>query len=238
MTLHYISTTPAVQDRLLREIYSAIAEGRISRPVIKDSEARQLPYLQATIKEGLRMYPPVTGLLAKQTPPDGAYIDDRFAPPGTWIAWNSWGMMRDQSIFGIDAEIFRPERWLPPSGPSAAKDTARLDRMTETIGLVFGYGRFGCLGRGVAYMELNKAIIELLLRFTIQPINIGRPFVEKCVGFFLHTEMYFRVTRRETPEETSSEATPSSVGAEESSTVATVTDTATEEASRPTTIST
>lgn len=163
------------------------------------------------------MYPPVTGLLAKQTPKEGAYIDGKFAPSGTWIAWNSWGIMRDQDIFGIDAEVFRPERWVQIDG--SAEERARVDRMTETVGLVFGYGRFGCLGRGVATMELNKGIIEVrvamllrvtvnlienaefgaqtLLRFELQSTNPSHPFVERCVGFFLHEKMSFRISARE-----------------------------------------
>lgn len=159
MTLHFIVTTPSVQSRLLNEFYAANAAGRVSRPVIQDSEARQMPYLQACIKEGLRMYPPVTGLLAKAAPPEGAYIDNKFVRGGTQIAWNSWGIMREKEIFGVDCEIFRPERWLQKDGSEDEK--ARIARMTETVGLVFGYGRFGCLGRGVAMQELNKGIIEV-----------------------------------------------------------------------------
>lgn len=163
LTLHFISTNPHVLSRLLAEANAGIEAGRISRPVIKDAEARQLPYLQACIKEGLRIYPPVTGLLAKEVPRGGATIDvdgiDKFAPEGTQIGWNSWGMMRQESIFGSDVEIYRPERWLPKD--SSEKERDRIHRMTETVSLAFGYGRFGCLGRGVATMELNKAIIEV-----------------------------------------------------------------------------
>ena len=159
MTLHYICTSPPVQSRLLSEVRTAIAQGRVSRPVILDTEARQLPYLQACIKEGLRLYPPVTGLLAKQVPPGGATIDGKFAPAGTWIGQNSWGMQRNRDIYGADVEVYRPERWFPAD--SSAAERSRVDRMTDTVGLVFGYGRFGCLGRGVAMMELNKALVEV-----------------------------------------------------------------------------
>jgi len=159
MTLHYVCTTPDVQARLLAEVREAIAAGRVSRPVIRDQEARHLPYLQACIKEGLRVYPPVTGLLAKQVPPEGVTIDGKFAPGGTWIGQNPWGMQRNKAIYGVDVEIFRPERWLQKD--DSAEEKARVDRMTDTVGLVFGYGRFGCLGRGVATMELNKALIEV-----------------------------------------------------------------------------
>ena len=199
LTLHFICTAPPILERLLAEVEAAIAAGKISRPIIKDSEARQLPYLQACIKEGLRVYPPVTGLMAKLVPKGGVTIDvdgvERFVPGGVQIAWNSWGMMRDQSIFGADCEIYRPERWLPKD--NSEKEQARIGKMTETVSMVFGTGRFGCLGRGVATMELNKAIIETLLRFNLQPVSLAKPFNEMVVGFYVHTDMEFVLTKRD-----------------------------------------
>jgi cytochrome P450 len=159
MTLHFISTTPHVHSRLVAEFKTALAKGKVTRPVIRDAEAREMPYLQACVKEGLRMYPPVTGLLAKAVPPEGATIGGKFVKGGTQISWNSWGMQRDKEIYGIDPEVFRPERWLLRD--ASETEIKRVERMTETVTLVFGYGRFGCLGRGVATMELNKGIIEV-----------------------------------------------------------------------------
>ncbi|KAI9709953.1 MAG: hypothetical protein M1820_003031 [Bogoriella megaspora] len=204
-TLYYISSNPAVYDNLMSEARSAIAAGAASRPMIKDSEARRLPYLQACIKEGLRMYPPVTGLMAKQVPPEGAQIEPgKFAPAGTWIATNFWGMQRNPDIFGTDAEIYKPERWIARQDPDTKETTQseikRVERMTETVGMVFGYGRFGCLGRGVAMMELNKGLIETLLRFDLQVVDPTKPFIERCVGFFLHTDMMFQITHHRTKE--------------------------------------
>lgn len=163
LTLHFISTSPPVLARLLAEVEAAVTAGQITRPIIRDSEARKLPYLQACIKEGLRVYPPVTGLMAKLVPDPGVTIevdgDERFVPSGTQIAWNTWGLMRDKEIFGPDCEIYRPERWLAKN--DSDKERERVAKMTETVSLCFGTGRFGCLGRGVATMELNKAIIEV-----------------------------------------------------------------------------
>lgn len=168
IALWFVSTTPPVLSRLLTEAEAGIEAGRISRPVIKDSEARQLPYLQACIKESFRMYPPVTGLMAKRVPDPGAMIEvdgvEKWASGGTQVGWNSWGMMHDPKIFGADAEIFRPERWLVRDGYDVEKEKQRVGRMNDTVTLCFGYGRFGCLGRGVATMELNKAVIEVSRR--------------------------------------------------------------------------
>lgn len=161
MALFFISTNPLVESRVLAEARAAIKNGKMSRPLIKDAEARQLPYLQACIKETLRMYPPITGLLAKEVPPGGALIDGKFAPAGTWIGQNAWGMQRNTDIYGVDVAVYRPERWLHANKSPAEK--TKIDRMNDTVALVFGYGRFGCLGRGVATMELNKAVIEASL---------------------------------------------------------------------------
>jgi hypothetical protein len=62
--------------------------------------------------------------------------------------------MRRSDIFGDDAALFRPERWL--GGDS------RLIRHREKVWeLSFSHGRFVCLGRPIALMELNKVFVEV-----------------------------------------------------------------------------
>ena len=63
-------------------------------------------------------------------------------------------MLRDKDVFGVDADMFRPERWLREDGKVLAVMEATLD-------LCFGVGRWGCLGRGIAEIELNKAVFEV-----------------------------------------------------------------------------
>jgi cytochrome P450 len=83
MLLHVL-TNPMILGKLHAEIDNGIREGRISAP-IRDVEARELPYLQACIKEALRLWPPVTGLLQKVTPPEGDTVEGKFIPGGTFI---------------------------------------------------------------------------------------------------------------------------------------------------------
>jgi cytochrome P450 len=112
--------------------------------------------------------------MAKRVPDGGARIEvdgvEKFAPGGTQIGWNSWGMMHDPEIFGADCEVFRPDRWLHRD--ASEKEAARIVRMTETVTLNFGSGRFGCLGRGVATMELNKAVVEVSLILQLQKDHV------------------------------------------------------------------
>lgn len=153
MTLLCLITTPTSYTTLQREIDSAMAAGKISSP-IAESEAKKLPYLQAVIREGLRMYPPVTGLGSKQVPKGGDIINGQFVPEGTQVGTNYFGLMRSKSVWGNDADLFRPERWL-----EAKEDQLKV--MNGVADLAFGYGKYSCLGKPVAMMELNKIFVEV-----------------------------------------------------------------------------
>lgn len=204
MTIFHVVTSQECVEKLLQELdaagYPVPHPDEIGEiPIIADADARRLPYLQACIKEGLRLYPPVTGLLSKQTPPEGDVISVRYSdgstkdlpvPGDVSIGWNSYGMLRSKHIFGEDAELFKPERWLKAVGPVEARD------MDDIVSLVFGYGRFGCLGKPVAMLELNKAVPELIRRFKWRSVRPERPWGGISAGFWLQEDMPFVVTKR------------------------------------------
>lgn len=100
------------------------------------------------------MYPPGTSLVLKKVPKGGDIIHGTFVPEGTRIAHSVWTLMRDVSIFGKDVEVFRPERWLEA-------DEQKRAEMERTVDLGFGYGRWLCVGKVLAYMELNKVLVEV-----------------------------------------------------------------------------
>jgi len=134
-------------------LLSEISTSEISTP-ITNAESLTLPYLQAVIFEGLRFYPPFTGWPFKVVPPEGDSIDGKFIPGGTRLSPNFPALMRLKHIFGEDVEVFRPERWL-----DGDKDkVAEMRRVTE---MVFGYGRWGCAGRHLAFLELGKVFVEV-----------------------------------------------------------------------------
>lgn len=145
--------TPTAYATLRNEIDQGVTRGQISSP-ISNSEAKQLPYLQAVIREGLRMYPPVVGLGNKQVPKGGDVLNGYFVPEGTQIGHNFPGIMRSKRIWGEDAHVFRPERWLE-------FDDEELKAMCGVVDLAFGYGKYQCLGKPIAMMELNKVFCEV-----------------------------------------------------------------------------
>lgn len=150
----HIITSPQVYSTLQAEIDDATVNNKISSPVVRNTEARTLPYLQAVVREGLRIFPPATGLGSKLVPPGGDTFKGVFLPGGTKVGANYWAFLRRTDVFGPDATLFRPERWLE-AGP---EQLANMEKVQE---LVWGYGKYVCLGRSVALIELNKIFVEV-----------------------------------------------------------------------------
>ena len=65
-----------------------------------------------------------------------------------------WGLMHRKDVFGQDADLFRPERWLETSGE-------QLSRMVKVIDLSWGYGKYQCLGMNLARSEIQKVLFEV-----------------------------------------------------------------------------
>ncbi|KAF6818063.1 cytochrome P450 [Colletotrichum plurivorum] len=185
-TLLYLMTNPRAYQRLQREIDEAAASGQISAPITNE-EAKSLPYLQAVIQEGLRIFSPSGSLLTKQAPPEGHEFKGHRIPGGVNIGQSTWAMMRRKDIFGEDADVFRPERFLEA-------DPKRRDEMEKVVDLNFGYGRWGCSGKPVALMELNK--VFLLRYFDFQLCDPSNPWAVKTYPVLVTRNMNVIVTER------------------------------------------
>lgn len=71
-----------------------------------------MPYLEAVINEGLRIHS-TSGLgLPREAPPGGLTVCGRIFPEGTILSVPTYTVHRDTEIWGDDADVFRPERWI------------------------------------------------------------------------------------------------------------------------------
>ncbi len=147
-------TSPAVYAKLKREIDLASAQGSISSP-IQSAQIPSLSYLQACVKEGLRIFPPITSLRERVVPSEGDTVLGYFLPAGTNVGINMAASQLN-IVFGPDPEVFRPERWLK-------QDAARLQEMNRVHELVFGHGATRCLGIRIATMTIHKVLVEVFL---------------------------------------------------------------------------
>jgi cytochrome P450 len=145
-------SSPVIYRTAKKEIKDGIAAGRISDPITNE-EAQNLEYMQAVLKEGLRLMVPVNFGFPKRVPASGDTICGTFVPGGTDVYPNYGSLMRNRDVFGEDADTFRPERFLG-GGPNIA-------RMAKTVDFAFGYGRTMCLGKSMALIELNKIFVEV-----------------------------------------------------------------------------
>ena len=147
----------AAYSKLRHEVDRAVSEGTVSDPVVTYAEAQRLPYLAACIWEGLRMYPPLFGLKSKIAPPGGEQIKEYFFPEGAELGSCDYAFVRSKGIFGEDADIFRPDRWIDASQDEKVK-------FRYTVDTIFGSGKYRCLGRHIAFIELYKVLFEVSVR--------------------------------------------------------------------------
>jgi cytochrome P450 len=152
-------------------------------------------------------------LSPKQVPPGGDHLGGHFVPGGTKIGVVQWSIGRNKALFGDDVEVYRPERWL---GADEARRT-EMERVTE---MIFGYGRWVCAGKAIAFMELSKVIFEvcsillsllklperdslttfagqMVREFDIQVVNPKSPWgSQKQYLLFIVKDMWLRFSER------------------------------------------
>ncbi|KAJ9649351.1 hypothetical protein H2199_000126 [Coniosporium tulheliwenetii] len=107
--LFHIYTNWRVLDNVRRELKAKEREGSLS-DIITLQEAEKLPYLQAALKEAVRLHT-VSGLPSHVIETD-EIIKGHEIPRGSKISISSAAIYRNKSIFGDDSSTFRPERWL------------------------------------------------------------------------------------------------------------------------------
>ncbi|KAJ6441509.1 benzoate 4-monooxygenase cytochrome P450 [Purpureocillium lavendulum] len=181
-TILFIITSPYVYVRLQNEIDTAVKEGRISEP-ITHAEAQAFEYLQAVILEGLRLFPPAAALYPKVCNTNQVVCGVNI-PAGTNVAWSPWTIMRNKDIFGGDAEVFSPDRWLGDK---------KTRQMEQTVMMAFAGGsRWECLGKNIAMIELNK----LFRRFDFTLVDPTNPWKTFNAGLFSQSDLQVQVSRR------------------------------------------
>ncbi|KAL9097808.1 MAG: hypothetical protein Q9165_000134 [Trypethelium subeluteriae] len=166
--LYYLMKTPHVLSNLRAEL--GAADLPFPAPF---SRTNKLPYLNAVIKEAMRIHP-ITGaeLFERVVPASGLRVrdSDLVIPGGAIVGVTGWTVHFDRSVYGDDVEVFRPERWMRGEEESEDAFRERMDRMGRAD-VRFGKGSRSCLGRHVAELELFKIIPVMaeLLEFEMDP---------------------------------------------------------------------
>ncbi|KAF3007704.1 hypothetical protein E8E13_009541 [Curvularia kusanoi] len=157
--LYHLLKNPSAMDKLTAEVDAAYAGGSLTSPA-QHSQVTKLPYLMAVCKEAARVWPSFQVIMPRYAPAQGLQLPNGFfVPAGYRVGLNPYIVQRDLDLFGNDAKVFRPERWL-----EADKD--QLKAMNSTM-ISFGAGTRRCTGQHLAMAEIYKIMPELLHRFKI-----------------------------------------------------------------------
>ncbi|KAK3315686.1 cytochrome P450 [Apodospora peruviana] len=185
-TLLYLASTPYAYNKLKAEIKTASSSGLISNPVTAQ-QALHLPYLQAVLHEVFRILPISLTGFAKQVPVGGDTICGHYLPAGVEIFPNNRAVMLNKAVFGEDVQVFRPERWLDASPEKHAY-------MVKHVDLQFGFGRWQCAGKILAWMELNKCIVEMMRNFDVQIVDPSKPWSLSSYNSVVISGFHVRIT--------------------------------------------
>jgi cytochrome P450 len=121
-----------------------------------------LPYMNACIEEGLRIFPPVPIGLLRTVPKGGSIIDGHSVPENTSVCVASWAAAHSPDNFA-EPDSFIPERFL-----ETAEDKARYAGDVKKAAQPFSTGPRGCIGRNLTYVELRLILGALLWNFDIE----------------------------------------------------------------------
>ncbi|KAM5568245.1 geraniol 8-hydroxylase [Rosa sericea] len=136
---------PEVMSKAQAELEEVIEKGK----QVEESDIAQLPYLQAVIKETVRLHPVAPLLLPRKGESDveiGGYI----IPKGAQVLINVWAIGRDPDTWD-NPDCFKPERFLGLEN--------EIDVMGRNFELIpFGGGRRICPG-----LPLAMRMLQLML---------------------------------------------------------------------------
>jgi cytochrome P450 len=184
-----LAKNPDVQAKLRDEIRAteqAIAARGASD--ISANDLENMPYLNAVIKESMRVHPAVyhnfrqsvkDDLLPLSTPiqgTDGVTRTSLPVPKGMKMILSIAGYNRNPEVFGEDADVFNPDRWLQSN-----------EKKGPTLGvygnlLTFAGGVRTCIGWRFALYEMYALTVEIINNFelSVSP-DISRLRREACL---------------------------------------------------------
>ncbi|KAK4495126.1 hypothetical protein PRZ48_013453 [Zasmidium cellare] len=188
--LWHLTSYPDTLSKLRKEFDQAIQDGKMTKDYISFKESQNLPYLQACIKEGLRVCGSVGLPMWRVVPKGGAEIMGRFFPEGSEVGINMWTAHYNKDIWGPDALKFRPDRWI-----EAEKDPEHL-KMLESNYMPFGNGSRTCIGRHISYLEISKVVPMIVSNYDFELVNPAKELMTYNYWFVKPMPDAFKVTVR------------------------------------------
>lgn len=154
--LFHLLDNPPVLKRLREELNEAAGNGDL----IANSTLRDLTYLDACLKEGMRLGNEVSGRLPRIDQTDAVTYASYTLPPGTVISMSIRDMHLDPKCHQ-DSFKFNPDRFLDPV----------MAEQTEKYFAPWNKGSRSCVGREIALLQMRMAIALIVHRFDLEMVN-------------------------------------------------------------------
>lgn len=146
---------PEILLKARREIDSMVG----TTGLVEEADIANLPYLQAIVKETLRLHP--TGPMIVRESSQSCKVGGYDIPAKTRLFVNVWAIGRDPSHWEKPLE-FLPERFLVEGGSGKSMTDVRGQHFEL---LPFGSGRRGCPGTSLALQVVHTALASLVQCF-------------------------------------------------------------------------
>ncbi|XP_024520859.1 cytochrome P450 71A1 [Selaginella moellendorffii] len=146
---------PTIAAKAREEIELVLGEKWMTK-MVEEHDLSQLTYLQAIVKETLRLHPAVPLLVPHQSTQPVSNVMGYHIPRGTTVLINAYAIARDTSAWGDDALLFRPERFLGTDLDIRGRDFEAVP---------FGSGRRQCPGMALALTTVHLTLANLLHGF-------------------------------------------------------------------------
>ncbi|CAO2177267.1 unnamed protein product [Urochloa humidicola] len=160
-----------VQSRVHEELDRVVGPGR----AVTESNTASLVYLQAVIKEVLRLHPPGPLLSWARLATSDVHVGGHLVPAGTTAMVNMWAITHDPAVWSDPAE-FKPERFLAAGGSSDHAAGDEFSVMGSDLRLApFGSGRRSCPGKSLAMATVGFWLATLLHEFKWLPVSDDEP---------------------------------------------------------------
>ncbi|KAF9573057.1 hypothetical protein EC968_009107 [Mortierella alpina] len=165
--LHVFSTHPEVQKRVRDEMLSGIGRPAEGKTLSYDA-LNSLPYLNACVKELLRFISPVPTISRVAAEDDNILGYD--IPKGTQVFMSPAALHKLKSVFGEDAEEFKPERWMDPSKVADSQTNTKFVTPDMSWAYIpFLVGPRNCIGSKFALIETKILLYYILMDLEFEP---------------------------------------------------------------------
>jgi cytochrome P450 family 93 subfamily A len=144
---------PDILEKLVAEIDTVVGEDRL----VDEADIPQLPYLQAVIKETLRLHP--TGPLIARRCTEACTVDSYSVPAGMTVFINVWALGRDPESWTTPLDFY-PERFLNEDEADSVDVRGQHYQM-----LPFGTGRRMCPGATLGMLVVQSTLAAMVQCF-------------------------------------------------------------------------